>query len=262
MAHKYGATEIPIQLVSEDEDFPPERAAGDPLLGYLADFLKTVITRYCGDAWEQVQPGKPIIRTVHCDEPDSGFKEQDLPALYVYRPPRETREIIESFDDVADDYRFQHGRVVAVWIHDANPQEWRRVRNSIIDGVRKCVDACIRLGRDSSWVHPKDLELIGSPAAPRDPKAEAWGSSVCNWAGATIIELKNSAPGKYEHRMLKPAPMRTYEQLRFSFEIEERFVPDIGINTEPHETIRHQIVSPDQGTTLGDYLLGEDILDD
>lgn len=249
MGDTYGASTIPLQVAPRDGTFPPEGAVGDPLLGYLADVVRTLMQVYAGDAWESVQPGKAIVKTIHTSDPEDGFNEADLPCLYVYRPSRETREAVDTFEYLADDYPIQKSRVAVRWIMDAAPQEIRRARNSISDGIRKVIDRVIEDGRDSAWKVP------GDP----DAKAATFGSSIAKFCGVISMDLVHAQLDSYVHKMQAPAPTRKYDELKMSFLCEELLVidPNTVDGSVPTSTMPVQIVAPDQGTGLGDFVLDD-----
>lgn len=245
----YGGVQIPAQIALPSGTFPGENAIADPLLGYVGHFLYTIMTTYVGAAWASIQPGKPIVRTIQTGDPEEGFNEAWLPALFVYRSPRETRELVETFELVADDYRFEKSRTTVRWILDPMPQEHRRKVNNIVLAVRKAIDRSVLIGRDPAWKVP------GDP----DPKALVHGSSLANYAGFAVLELLHAAPGNYINKMAAPAPLRTYSELHMSLYVEELLRRDINLNTDPHETLKATYESPDQETGLGPFVLGEQI---
>lgn len=248
MADLYGGLAIPVPLPQAQGTFPLEAEVGDPLISYLANFLTAIVTFYVGAAWTAVSPATPIIKTSIANNPEDGFNEAQLPALYVFRPGRETREVVETFEQVADDYRFQKGRVEARWILNTAQQVNQRARNQLVDAVRKAVDRAINIGRDPCWIVP------GDP----DPKAATQGSSLLTYTGGAVIELEHAAPGTYNHKMALPAPQRHYDELKMSFNVEELLVRDITVNA-PNNNLQAGYVSPDQGTGLGPFDLGDAI---
>lgn len=248
MADKYGGLVLPVPLQPNSGAFPPEAGVGDLATGYLANFLTTIVKYYAGDAWSSVAPQTPIIKTSIANDPTDGFNEATLPALYVYRPGHETREAVESFTQVADDYRFQKSRIEARWILNAMPQANQRVRNQMFDAVRKVIDQAIQIGRDKNWIVPGDT----------DPKAAAFGSSLCNYAGFASIELEHAAPSVFAQKMMLPAPQRHYDELKMSFIVEELLNRDITLY-DPNNQVRLTEKSPDQGTGLGDAVIDDGI---
>ncbi len=256
MADTYGGTELPAIVPNPTDEFPPVIAPGDPLLGYLGDFLKSVMEFHCADLWASMAPNTPIVKLVSTDSPEAGFNEQWLPTLFVFRPGRETREVIETFEQVADDYRFQKGRLAVRWIMPAADQQHRRRRDQIIDTLRKAIDAVIHIGRHPSWIVPGDTDAL-SPTY--DSHAALEGSSLLIHSGAAVIELDHAGPGTYEHKMMHPAPSRFYEELKMSFMVEELWTPDLDLIGEPNNEAKATIISPDQGTGLGPFVLGDAI---
>ncbi len=257
MPHKYGSTELPVALLENDGE-PAIEAAGDPLLGVLADYAKTVIEFYAKDAWNQVQPQKPIVRTVILDDPEEAFNEATLPALFVFRPQRETREAIEAFEQIADDYRYLKNRIAVHWIFDPLEASQRKVRDSMMDAVRKALDFAINNGRDPSWKVPSDLD---NTLPTYDPKAANFGSSLTGHSGADTIKVEHASPGHFVRKMLPPAKSKKYNELKMSIAVEERSIQDLTVISEPQNTLRATYQSPDQGTGLGPITLGEEIYD-
>lgn len=249
MTDKYGVP-IPIPPLSVIGSFPEQVGVSDPLLGYVADFLKTIMVAYAGDAWDSVQPGKPLVRTIRIGEPEDGFVESWLPALYIYRSPRETRELVETFEDIADDYRFEKSRLSVQWICDPQPQEIRRIRGEIVNGLRKVIDRSIARGRDPAWIVPGDTDL----------QAPTFGSSLSNYGGYATLELLHAAPGKYIHKMLPPAPPKKYDELRMSLYVEELLERDLSLIGDPHNEIQIEYKIKDQGTGLGELIIGDSVL--
>lgn len=247
MSDIYGGLVFPVPPLGPSGAFPEQSAIGDKLLGYVGDFMRTILTTYVGDAWKSVNPGSPLIRTLIIGEPEEGFNDAWLPALYVFRPGKETRETVETFEQIADDYRLQKGRVSFHWIMDPYPQEQRRRRNEIVDAMRKVIDRSTMMGRDPAWKVPGDTDL----------KTPKYGSSLAEYAGFATLELQHAAPSKYIHRMMTPAPPRSYASMRGSFICEERLEQDINDLTDPTASLEATYTSPDQGTGLGPLVVGE-----
>lgn len=255
MADKYGGLVFPVPELPAPGSFPVDFAIGDVLLGYVADYVRTILTTYVEDAWKSVAPGySKIVKTIILNEPTTSINEEWLPALYVYRPGRETRETVETFEQIADDYRYQIGRISLQWVMPAAPQEHRLVRNNIIDSVRKTIDAAIQIGRDPAWIVPGDTDPLGSHY---DAKAATFGSSLSSYAGFATLELQHASPASIVRKMEPPAKDRSYESLKMSLYCEELLQRDLDLIGAPHTSNKATYQSPDQGTGLGDYTLGE-----
>jgi len=260
MADRYGGMYIPVPVPLTAGSFPVEANAGDILLGYLANFLAKIIQVYAGDVWDSVSPSTPIVKTTLAQDPEDNFNEAMLPCLYVYRPARETREAIEKFEQVADDYRFQKGRIEVRWILNSVQQANHRKRNQLIDAVRKVVDRAMHVGRDPAWIVPGDTDPLLPDSTPNpsyDPKAALQGSSLLNYTGAAVLELDHAAPSVYSHKMMLPAPQRHYDELRLSITVEELLERDLDIIGDPNVKAEAIYESPDQGTGLGPFILGD-----
>lgn len=256
MSDIYGALPIPVPALSATGDFPPESAVSDPLLGYVGDFLRTILQTYVGDAWNSIAPGTPIVKSLFIGDPDDMFIESALPALYIYRPGKETRETIEIYEQVADDYRFEKGRLAIWWMMPAAPQERRRERDDIVNGMRKVIDRCLHVGRDPAWKVPGHND----PLSPNyDVKAATFGSSLSQFSGFATLELQHAGPSTYLRRMEPPAKNRSYKGFRISLYVEELLNRDINLLSEDNASLEAQYTSPDQGTGLGDFVLGEEI---
>lgn len=245
MGDRYGVP-LPAPILVPGS-YPAVQAIGDPFLGFTAEFIKSVMMAYVGDAWTATQPGKPMVKEIRLHAPEEGFNEAWLPALYMYRSPRETRETVESFEYDADEYRYEKSRVSVRWILDAAPNANRQYRGPIINAVRKTLDRSITIGRDTAWKVP------GDP----DPKAPGFGSSLANYAGFAVLELQRARPSIYTHRMTPPAPPREYEELLMSLYIEELLDRDANLVGDPHESLEAGFQSPDQGTGFGPLNLGD-----
>lgn len=247
MSDKYGGLVIPAPVLPVPTPNRPEMVEGDLLVTYFSDFLQKVMTFYAGAAWSSVHPAQPIVKKVSGNSPESGFNENWLPCLFVYRPGRETREVLDTFVQVADDYRFQKGRLEVQWILNPVQQTNQRVRDGMLDAVRKVIDRAVQMGRDPAWT------LVDDP----DTKAEQWGSSLLGFTGCAVIELDHAAPGTWTQTMELPAKPKNYDVLKMSFAIEELLDRDITINTDPNEELSLEIESPDQNTGLGPFDLGD-----
>lgn len=253
MADTYGGLEIPVPVpeTSGPTYTHPEIVTGDPLIGNLAHFLYVVIRAQVQDAWNSIHPAQPVVKRFFPNDPEDIFNEEFLPGLFVYRPGRETREQVEAFEQTADDYRFQKSRVECWWILDNAQIANQRARNQMIDTVRKVIDRAIMIGRDLAWLLPEDTD----PTSPSyDPKAVTQGSSLAYHTGAATIELVHASPADFVRKMNLPAQPRRYQSLKMSFYIEELLVRDVGDETT---VLDAQYVSPDQGTGLGPFDLGD-----
>jgi hypothetical protein len=247
MADNYGAVTVPVQVPAGA--FPPVMAVGDPLLGYVADFIKTVMNTYCQAAWASVttQPTAPnIVSAVFVHNPkEEVFKRQALPALYVFRD----ENLVDNAEFIADEYRMSHGLLKAYWVMPPAPQDTKRNRWQIINAIVKVLDEAIERGRDPSWVVPSDP----------NPQAATYGSLLDVWAGWTIFNLQKARRAALRiDRMATDGGAKgagapaLFDMLEMTFFVEEKLTVDINLaSTAPNNFIGATITSPDQGTGLG-----------
>lgn len=243
MADTYGKLALPVPVTSGV--VPPVQAGGDPLVGYTADFLKAVLTAQCLTAWQQVAPTVPVVRTVKLDDPtDQDFNARDLPTLYVFRDEDIATQTTEW---LACDYRYATSKIHVWWVMPNVAQATRAIRYAFLNAIDKAIDQAVERGRDPSWVVTGDT----------DPQAAASGSMLNRYAGWDVFERKKSRRKKLLIAPLDGAKME-FEMLAMEFGCDELLTRDITVGTVPHK-LDVTYKSPDQGTGLGDRVLGEDI---
>lgn len=244
---KYGALQIPAQVVSGT--FPPVQSAGDPLVGYVADFIKSVLTASVTTAWQQasppVAPTFPVVQRVLLTDPRvTEFNENWLPALYVFRSDSLEDQQIEWF---AEDYRSAVSTIHVWWVLPNATQEKRVARFGFPNAIVKTIDAAIEAMRDPSWIVPGDS----------DPQAATFGSQLALFAGWHVFNLRRARRQDLKIQMLDSQP-RTYELLALEFHCEELLSRDIsGL---PATEIKNTYQIPDLGTGLGPFVTGQDDL--
>lgn len=236
MGDTYGALQIPPATTGGS--FPPVQAAGDPLLGYVADFLKTILTATATTAWQQVAPNVPAVKAVILDSPaNTPFDEGKLPALYVFRDDGVADQPQEW---LACDYRYAAGTVRAYWVFPLGSQEQRSIRSTIATAFDRVIDAAIEAGRDPAWVVP------GDP----DGQAATLGSVLATFAGWDVFYRRRTRSQDLQIQMLD-GKTRKYPMVAIEFHCEELLKRDIASMGAPNDEIDVTIEIPDEGTGLG-----------
>ncbi len=164
-------------------------AAGMPLtdsaLGYFAAYLTAVLPELVGAAWEEVNPGEPLIKTCNTWDPEEGpFNDDELPALYLWKPKVQFG-INEDWVKEADGARVNEASVVAMWVLPPAEESQFGLMHPFIQGFADALDYAIRLGRHSAW----------KIAADSDPLAATMGSSFttwCNWTKCELTDVKRA----------------------------------------------------------------------
>jgi hypothetical protein len=160
MADQYGAITLPATAT---DDFV------DPLTYYLGHYLKAALTAQLLEKWQQLAPGKDLVRSVFTADPaEVLFNESALPALFCWRPISE-----HSTEKVADDYHVTISMVRVFWLqaHDTSPKRERRMQFSGL--LSKATHSALVEGRHPDWVVAGDT----------DATAATRGSLLMKWAG-------------------------------------------------------------------------------
>lgn len=243
MSDTYGGLPIPAPAPTNP---PTPSAAGDPLLGWTADFVKAVLNANAPLAWNAVAPNTPVVKTVFLHDPrPEVFNERDLPALFVYR---DEGHVADELEWTADDYRFERGQIVLLWIPPTATQDKRAIRAPIVNAIGKVLDLAIERGRDPAWIVTGDT----------DPQAASKGSVLATWAGWASFGVK--AIRRATITIPKGVDKATYEAVAIGCYVEELAVEDIT-KFDALAGVDATFKSPDQGTGLGDFVLGEEIYD-
>lgn len=149
MGDRFGLLELPVQAPVSADD-----ALGDPLLAHLAQFAKAVCNRYGAAAWQSratdANDASPVRTAFAGRDPRRyAFRDQDLPAVFVYRGRDKLGHYDESRRENASRIRF-------VWLAPHDPYNRVFDRLSFGNAIAKILDAAIDQGRDPSWVAAGD----------------------------------------------------------------------------------------------------------
>lgn len=208
----YGALPIPV----------PAPAAGDsvadPALNVLGRYLRAVLNRYAVPAWASVAPGQDVVKTATATgAEDQTFNERDLPALFLWRTN-------ENFARIADDWETDTSTVSVLWVPRPGPQAQLALRATFYNAVCKLINTALWNSRDPAWVDPTDP----------DPLASVLGSSVCARAGLLYQLTKQQSRPYTLTIQIDDAEPRAYPGILTTFEIAERFEPDLaGLTAYP-----------------------------
>jgi hypothetical protein len=224
-----------------------QQPAGDNLIFYLGEYLKTVINAKCGPAWAQIEKfdsktmsasGRlPVNELDYVDPEDRAFNARDLPALYLYR---------DSFPatKVGDDMYAQTSRVAAYWVPSPAVLQRRQERATFVNAIAAVINRAIIRGRDPSWIVPGDT----------DPDAADFGSSLLIWTGCyapiALVESKRSVVQIEGHE-------GTYTGLKVLLQTKELLHEDLALRyTQPTpenpvamDTGIHQLQADGDGTS-------------
>lgn len=161
--------------------------AGDPLLYYVGEYLRTVINAQCGAAWAMLDPfdnktqgpsGKtPVADVAYVDPRDRSFNARDLPALFIYRDTFPAARI-------GEDMWTQKSSVAVHWVPSPANLQRRSERAPFVNAIAAIINRALIRGRHPSW------RVTGDP----DPDAITFGSSLIGWCGCdrpmTLAESK------------------------------------------------------------------------
>lgn len=149
MGDRFGLLELPVQVPASAED-----AIGDPLLTHLATFAKAVCNKYGATAWQSraadANDTLPVKTAFAGRDPRRyAFRDQELPAVFVYRGRDKLGHYDESRRENASKIRF-------VWLAPHDPYNRVFDRLSFGNAIAKILDAALDQGRDSAWVASGD----------------------------------------------------------------------------------------------------------
>lgn len=150
MADTFGAVEVPVQT---------GEPAGDPALGHIGDYLKTILNAKAQDAFDAAAlagVGTPVVRAVYQEDPSQYvFDDCELPALCVYRARG-------SFETTSQDFHEDVSEIRVVWMipHD----RCRKVdaRHPFFNAVAKLIAKALRAGIDPLWSFDGDSDPLAA----------------------------------------------------------------------------------------------------
>lgn len=192
MADTFGAIELPLQSSTEP--------VGDPAIGYLADYLTSVINAELQDAFDgaRLVEGSAVVRKAFTVDPNGYvFDEECLPALFVYRTKGTTTDLTSDlFGDEAE--------IRVVWMLPHDRCEVIDKRKAFYNAITKTVARSVRLGRHQAWqlagdTEPTALSIPADPGAIKLPFATS--TSAQDYSGVAFN-------GELEVAAVAYSPMR------------------------------------------------------
>ncbi len=150
MADTFGAVEVPVQSAEP---------AGDPALGHIGDYLKTILNakaQAAFDAAALAAAGTPVVRAVYQEDPSQYvFDDCELPALCVYRARG-------GFENSSQDFHEDAAEIRVVWMlpHD----RCRKVdaRHPFFNAVAKLIAKALHAGIDPLWTATGETDPLAS----------------------------------------------------------------------------------------------------
>jgi len=159
---------------------PDCRPLGDPGLGILGEYLAKFLNQYATDIWNREAPATPVVRTVLYHDPEkSSFKEQECPALFLWRGGSMNRP-----EWVCEDMRVSTEQIFVHWVAPAVPQDKWSKREPFHNVIGKAIDNAIARERDPCFVL----------ATESDPKALEWGTHIWTALKAWSLEVVSVRP--------------------------------------------------------------------
>jgi hypothetical protein len=247
MADLFGLLEFPAPAVAEGE------ACTDPALDLLLAFMKAALNADLGTAWESVCPADPLpVTYTFAHNPDlESFNGNETPALYVWRNDDNAAAAKFSQDYTADEAGF-----CGLWVPPPAPQESRRAREGIRNGIKKSLKQAFAIGRHTAWVVEDDTYF----------DAEDFGSVLLYHTRFAKLRL---GPFK-SHLLLIDGEgsgekfKQPYDCLFFTIEALELFVIDQTLHGAPLNNLQGTVTLPerndtglDEGATLDVLVPGE-----
>ena len=235
MVDTFGGIEIPVQVPGGDAADPTD-APGDPLLDVSLDFFKSLLNRYLGSAWGKITPGTPPVKTVKANDPDTDFKTQDLPTLYLWRSGGEKSEWY------AEDILLQRDNLTLYWVFPIARMEFRAFRSTIMAASEKIIAQAVHRNRDPAWVFPDDP----------DPNSQARGSVFSKQAGWFEFHIGKWTQTAYARDVADAKP--EFMALQMQIAIAEEYREDNTVRTDPLTRGDITVETSDQGFSVFEHL--------
>lgn len=173
MSSKVGALLLPVPPPAFGPVLPNDPAVApiqDPALDVLAQFFRAMLEHYCGDAWNSVAPGEPLVRmlSVGHDPEELDFHDGMTPLLALWRDG-------EGIPVRLADGAVQSGTQIHVlWVGAPADEQKLAARSPFFLAFTAAMKTAFRQERDPCWVRPEDVN---------SDTARAYGSYVWGLAG-------------------------------------------------------------------------------
>lgn len=212
MSDTYGSATLPLATVATSSvTITPN--AFDPLLDYLASYLKTIANARLLADWILKAPNTLPVKEAFPFSPDEGhINDRDLPALFVYRTGSKTRLRL------ADGYRIDRSTVSLLYVPQLAPMQPRDIRMAFPNELFKLWDAVLESGRDRSWIVAGDADV----------NAVSLGSSLGAYTKTFRLEVGMWARTPITVSM-DDGPPRVYFASTTTIDLEEHLTVDVAI---------------------------------
>lgn len=172
MANRVGALLMPAPAPPFGPEQPSAQnsATLDPALSVLGAFFKAMLEHYCGDEWENIAPGEPLIRklSIGHDPEEFDVSDNDLPFLGLWREN-------DGEPTRLDDVNAQQSTLVNVlWIAPPSDEQKLAARSPFFNAFTKTMLLAYQRERDPCWIREEDRQ---------SDTARAYGSYVWGLAG-------------------------------------------------------------------------------
>lgn len=143
MSDTFGLLELPAPAVGDGE------AVTDPALDMLLAFMKAVLNSDLGTAWADVSPADttPVAYVFNHNPDIESINVDETPALYAWRS--DSNDVAKHY---SQDYVADEGGFTCLWVPPPMPQESKRAREAIRNGIKKALKAAFAQGRHPAWV--------------------------------------------------------------------------------------------------------------
>jgi len=245
MTDLFGAQALPI-TASVGAATTVTVSAADPLLSYLASYLKTAANARLGAAWAALAPNAgpvPVAQAFEHDPEQWEFNDKYLPALFLFR----NGDAGGAVEQLASDWLVTNESISLLWVLPSGPQEKLAVRGRFVSKLFHLFLALVNANRDKAWLVNGDAEAL----------ALQEGSSLATFGKFMRLRQTRGAVRKPFSIQMRDGgkPMGPYPAYEAIYEVRERFVADTA-NNPLLDGIDGTIHTTDQGFLDGGKVLG------
>lgn len=177
MPSRVGALLMPVPAPAFGPALPNDPSVApvlDPALDTLGRFFRAMLENFCGEAWDQVAPGEPIVRilSIGHDPEELDFQDGMTPLLALWRegdgvPTRLTDGNAQSASQVH-----------VMWVAAPADEQKLAVRSPFFNAFSKTMLLAYQQERNPCWVRREDQSDVVS----RTYGSYVWGlAGIDNW---------------------------------------------------------------------------------